>query len=72
MLVCFVSFPHDAMGLSVVCDCRICWSYSLAFLSYTHLSVLLFGKSTLKKIVCGVEAVSVLCLFLAVTLVCGL
>ena len=29
---CCVAFPHDATGLSAVCDCDISWSYSLTFL----------------------------------------
>ena len=24
-----LALPHCAMGLSAVCDCGICWSYSL-------------------------------------------
>ena len=27
------SLPHGAIGLSVICDCGILWSYSLAVLS---------------------------------------
>ena len=26
---CYVALPHDATGLSAVCDCGISWSYSL-------------------------------------------
>ena len=29
---CCVALPHDATGLSVVCDCGISWSYSLTIL----------------------------------------
>ena len=29
--VCCVALPHDATGLSAVCDCGISYSYSLFF-----------------------------------------
>ena len=52
-----MSFPRGNVGL---------WSLIVAFAGHTHLllsntdiSVLLFGKSTLSRIVCGVKAVSV-------------
>ena len=31
---CFVIFPHDAMGLSTVCDCGISWSCSLTIFEF--------------------------------------
>ena len=61
-LIVFLSFPRGTVNLFVVCDCGISWPYALVFLSYTDLSVLLFGKSTLEKIVCVVAAV---CIFVS-------
>ena len=35
---CCVALPHDAMGLSAVCDCGISWSYSLTILTNVSLN----------------------------------
>ena len=34
---CSVSLPHGVMGLSVVCDCGISWSYFLVILTFFKL-----------------------------------
>ena len=30
----YVALSHEALGLSVVCDCCISWSYSLVFFAF--------------------------------------
>ena len=34
----WVAFPPGAMGLSVVSDCGISWSYSLFYVNYNSLN----------------------------------
>ena len=49
---CCVALPHDASGLSAVCDCSISWSYSLSTLALLDAPAWLFLRCICAYAIC--------------------
>ena len=45
---CSLTFPHRTMGLSVLCDCCISWSYALTFSMPYNIGII--GQYLKKKV----------------------